>query len=545
MSLYFVMFSKTLVLEWEISCLNSANLVFPIILDPMGLVFLTTVLFISGNVLFFATSYMQHDLFMPRFIYLVLLFVLSMALLILIPNLITLLIGWDGLGLVSFLLVIYYQNPKSLSAGMITALSNRIGDAMLLLAIGWTLAQGHWMAPNMWESHTTPWVCLTIMIAAMTKSAQMPFSSWLPAAMAAPTPVSALVHSSTLVTAGVFLMIRFYPFLHSIWWFNPSILIISSMTMLMAGMSAMVECDLKKIIALSTLSQLGVMMASLGLGLPLLAFFHLITHALFKALLFLCGGAIIHMNGHSQDLRTVGAVFHQSPMLTTALLTANLALCGTPFLAGFYSKDVILELSLALPTNIIILAIFMFATMLTASYSARMMVLAIWAPNSSFPMNNFNDSDNFITFPMILMSTMAISAGSLINWAFMAPVQELPLPTLHKFLPLLVTLLGALLIAVVLPFPSLSTPRPTKFQHALSFMWFLSPISSQFVLAKTLSHTHLLFKVMDQGWLETVGGQGLHLSSSNMSSSLQIIQRNSINIQILTTAVILAPILLL
>lgn len=139
----------------------------------------------------------------------------------------------------------------------------------------------------------------------------------------------------------------------------------------------MVECDLKKIIALSTLSQLGVIMARIGLGLPLLAFFHLITHALFKALLFLCGGAIIHLNNHTQDLRTVGIVFHQAPIITTSLLTANLALCGTPFLAGFYSKDVILELSLALPRNIIILMIFILATALTAAYSARIMIVAI------------------------------------------------------------------------------------------------------------------------------------------------------------------------
>lgn len=142
-------------------------------------------------------------------------------------------------------------------------------------------------------------------------------------------------------------------------------------------MSAIVECDLKKIIALSTLSQLGVIMASLGLGLPTLAFFHLITHALFKALLFLCGGAIIHLNNHSQDLRRVGMVFHQAPIITTSLLTANLALCGTPFLAGFYSKDVILELSLGLPTNVVILAIFILATLLTAAYSARMIIIAI------------------------------------------------------------------------------------------------------------------------------------------------------------------------
>ena len=169
--------------------------------------------------------------------------------------------------------------------------------------------------------------------------------------MAAPTPVSALVHSSTLVTAGVFILIRFYNFLRTIKIFNTILLFVATVTILIAGLSALTECDLKKVIALSTLRQLGVIIARLGLGAPNLAFFHLITHALFKALLFICAGAIIHFSYHRQDLRNVGNLAPQLPITISALLIANISLCGLPFLSGFYSKDLILETSIFIPTN--------------------------------------------------------------------------------------------------------------------------------------------------------------------------------------------------
>lgn len=215
------------------------------------------------------------------------------------------------------------------------------------------------------------------MLAAITKSAQIPFSRWLPAAIAAPTPVSALVHSSTLVTAGVFLLFRFYSFLSSTAFFNISLLIMATLTTLIAGLSANTECDIKKIIALSTLSQLGVIITRLGLGIPTLAFFHLITHALFKALLFLCAGTLIHLHHHSQDLRYIGNIFNQTPSIASALIISNLALCGAPFLSGFYSKDLILEISLFNSTNFLIIILFFFATGLTVRYTIRFLLAVL------------------------------------------------------------------------------------------------------------------------------------------------------------------------
>lgn len=190
--------------------------------------------------------------------------------------------------------------------------------------------------------------------------------------MAAPTPVSALVHSSTLVTAGVFLLIRFFPFLKSFQFFQPSLLFISVLTLLIAGIGANYENDLKKIVALSTLSQLGVIIISLGMGMPYLALFHLYTHALFKALLFLCAGAIIHNSSNAQDIRVMGIVFSQAPLTTTCINVANLSLCGAPFLRGFYSKDLILEISLYQPTSLLIVFLIFVATGITAAYSLRL-----------------------------------------------------------------------------------------------------------------------------------------------------------------------------
>merc|ERR1711893_215192 len=175
--------------------------------------------------------------------------------------------------------------------------------------------------------------CLCLIVAAITKRAQLPFSRWLPAAIEAPTPVSSLVHSSTLVTAGVYLIIRLYHFLRQCSRFCLFILFVGAVTRFFAGLRAIVEYDLKKIIALSTLSQLGYIMIGIGLGSPDLAFFHLITHAMFKALLFICAGTLIHFHHHSQDLRRVGNLTSQIPLTTTCLITANAALCGFPFLA--------------------------------------------------------------------------------------------------------------------------------------------------------------------------------------------------------------------
>lgn len=192
--------------------------------------------------------------------------------------------------------------------------------------------------------------------------------------MAAPTPVSALVHSSTLVTAGIFILIRFFPSLKSIPTLEHILLFSAAVTACLAGLAAIVECDIKKIIALSTLSQLGTISYSLTMNMPHLAFFHLITHALFKALLFIAAGTLIHFHDHNQDLRAVGMLNNSTPLVLTMATTSRLALCGAPFIAGFYSKDLIIEAQINNPFSYFLIIVFLLATGLTSAYRVRLIL---------------------------------------------------------------------------------------------------------------------------------------------------------------------------
>uniref|UniRef100_A0AAU6QH04 NADH-ubiquinone oxidoreductase chain 5 n=1 Tax=Prionospio sp. 2 MH-2023 TaxID=3059270 RepID=A0AAU6QH04_9ANNE len=546
LALFLMKSEKVFIIDWIISSFASP-ITLTLILDPHGTILSAAVLFISANVMMFAESYMKGDPFMSRFIQLVLLFVASMNLLIFIPNLITLLLGWDGLGLVSFLLVIYYQTPKALAGGMITALTNRIGDVLILISIAWGVNLGYW---NFLFPHTNSFslmISLALMVAAMTKSAQIPFSSWLPAAMAAPTPVSALVHSSTLVTAGVFLLYRFYPSLSTHSMFNTSLLIMATLTCLMAGLSANTECDMKKIIALSTLSQLGVMMVSIGLGAPLLAFFHLITHALFKALLFLCAGTLIHLHHHSQDLRYMGNLNTQMPSISSAMMVSNLALCGTPFLAGFYSKDSILEFAASSPTSMVIILLFFFATGLTVSYTIRFLMTVVWGPMNISPLHPINDMDFFCSFPTFTLASFSIVGGASLNWMMISPIVEPFLPPHLKFLTLFVCFMG--LYFGYTSSHRLSSQTSTLYNmmytnYASCAMWFLTPLSTQKALPVTYWVAHQFSKTLDQGWEEMFGGQGA-LSTFSNGSTFSVSPSASMVTTHITLSIFIAPLALI
>jgi NADH-ubiquinone oxidoreductase chain 5 len=285
------------------------------------------VLLISSLVVFYTWAYIEGELKFRGFLILVFIFILSMLFLILSPNLLSVLLGWDGLGLVSYCLVIYYESEKTSNSGVLTILSNRLGDLFFLVGICWCLNYGSfnfsYLGGGLGDSYLLV-VFLCVIVAGMTRGAQIPFSAWLPAAIAAPTPISSLVHSSTLVTAGVYLLIRFSGVLN----FNFILLLLSLLTLLISGVSAIYEADLRKIIALSTLSQLGLMILTLSLGFEELAFFHLISHALFKSLLFLCAGVYIHIWGDVQDTRKIRGVLARGPLSSVFFISSSLSLCG-------------------------------------------------------------------------------------------------------------------------------------------------------------------------------------------------------------------------
>lgn len=259
---------------------------------------------------------------------------------------------------------------------MVTAITNRLGDVIILVCIGIILFSGHWDYSKLVCSSGGPekLFIFLMVLAACTKRAQIPFSAWLPAAMAAPTPVSALVHSSTLVTAGVYLLIRFNHLLGTTRC-TKILMFVGTLTIFMAGISAMFEEDIKKIIALSTLRQLGVIIMVIGAQKPALAFYHLISHAYFKAILFMCAGSVIHRIKDYQDIRLMGRGKTSIPIILNIVIISNMSLCGLPFLSGFYSKDIILE-CVALQTNTALRACLIFlATMLTIMYSLRITLL--------------------------------------------------------------------------------------------------------------------------------------------------------------------------
>nr|QCU46619.1 NADH dehydrogenase subunit 5 [Lucilia sericata] len=540
MGLVFIMNDYSIFIEWEVVSMNSMNIVMTLLFDWMSLIFMSFVLMISSLVIFYSKEYMESDYKINRFIMLVLMFVTSMMLLIISPNLISILLGWDGLGLVSYCLVIYFQNVKSYNAGMLTALSNRIGDVALLLAIAWMLNYGSWnyifylevMKSNM----EMMIVGGLVMLAAMTKSAQIPFSSWLPAAMAAPTPVSALVHSSTLVTAGVYLLIRFNILLSSSWLGN-LLLLLSGLTMFMAGLGANYEFDLKKIIALSTLSQLGLMMSILSMGYYKLAFFHLLTHALFKALLFMCAGAIIHNMNNSQDIRLMGSLSLMMPLTSSCFNVANLALCGMPFLAGFYSKDLILETVSLSYINMFSFFLYFFSTGLTVCYSFRLVYYTMTGDSNFSSLNMLNDEGWVMLKSMMGLLILSIFGGSMLSWLIFPTPMVVVLPSYLKLLTLFVCIVGGIMgyiISHVSLFFYNKALNNYNFSYFLGSMWFMPYISTYGIINYSLIVGNMVVKSFDQGWSEYFGGQQLYLNLVKNSQLNQMLQNNNLKIYLLS-----------
>nr|YP_006303152.1 NADH dehydrogenase subunit 5 [Samia ricini]AEK82939.1 NADH dehydrogenase subunit 5 [Samia ricini] len=534
--IYFIMNDLVYFFEWEIITLNSVSIVMSILFDWMSLLFMMFVCLISSVVIYYSKSYMSSELNLDRFIILVLLFVFSMILLIISPNIISILLGWDGLGLVSYCLVIYYQNLKSYNAGMLTALTNRIGDVFILMVISWMLNYGSWnyifYLEFMNNDLEMKIIGVMIILAAMTKSAQIPFSSWLPAAMAAPTPVSALVHSSTLVTAGVYLLIRFNMLLIDMFFFK-ILLLLSILTMFMAGISANYEFDLKKIIALSTLSQLGLMMSILSMGFPDLAFFHLLTHAMFKAMLFMCAGVVIHMMNDIQDIRYMGGISLFIPLTSLCLNISNMALCGIPFLAGFYSKDLILEMVSFSSLNFLVFFFYYISTGLTMFYTFRLIMYTMIMDFNLMSIYNLYDEDFIMLKSMMVLLFMSVISGSFLSWVIFSYPYMIYLPFNMKMMVIYVSLLGGIFGYLI---SNMNIYSVNKFlmtynlSNFLCLMWFMPNLSTYGVIYYFLNLGQNLMKNIDLGWSEMYSGQGMVNILKNYSIFYNVFQLNNMKI---------------
>lgn len=345
-------------------------------LDFISTTFASGVLLISLSVMFFGVYYLKGILNFSQFYITLGVFILSMLTLIFRPNIFSLILGWDGLGVSSYLLVIFYKRTKSLNAGLLTGVSNRVGDGLILVSLGGIMIHPVLALPLLTSSMIRPnnSVMLLILVATRTKRAQLPFRAWLPAAIAAPTPVSALVHSSTLVTAGIYLLLRLsssIPFIY-LWLFA----ILGTTTMLLARLSAIKETDGKKIVALSTLSQLGVIVTGFRFRISRLVFFHLLTHAFFKALLFISTGYVIHNSNNYQDLRRMGGRIKRLSINVRVTIRAKTRLAGLPFFAAFYSKESLLEsLRISVSGLMLVYILIISGVILTILYSARFIFL--------------------------------------------------------------------------------------------------------------------------------------------------------------------------
>nr|AFI54740.1 NADH dehydrogenase subunit 5 [Lamprocoris sp. HL-2012] len=519
-------------MDWDVMMLNSISIVMTLLFDWMSMIFMGCVLFISSMVIYYSSSYMKHDIYQVRFLYMVLLFVLSMMLLIISPNLISILLGWDGLGLVSYCLVIYFQNNKSYNAGMLTVLTNRIGDVAILISISWFLNFGSWNYIYYLGLHFDFYgtILVLVVLAAFTKSAQIPFSAWLPAAMAAPTPVSALVHSSTLVTAGVYLLIRFSDFILS---YDITIfLLLSVLTMFMSGLGANFEYDLKKIIALSTLSQLGLMMSSLFMGFPVLSFFHLLSHAFFKALLFLCAGLIIHCMNDSQDIRHMGYVINSLPYTCSCFCISNLSLCGLPFMSGFYSKDMVLEYMSSCYFNLFIYIVYYISVGLTVCYSFRLIYYCVSNNSGLFSFQGFFE-DIYMMSSMIFLVFMAVICGSMLSWLLIPNPLLLVLPLECKLLPIFFLVLGGWLGMEISYLSMGESLFGILFNFIIVFMgtmWFMPNFSTLMLNSKVLFFSKSFNNFMDSGWGEYLVSNSLPFFSSYVSSFFVKYQFNGIKL---------------
>nr|YP_010727928.1 NADH dehydrogenase subunit 5 [Bothrogonia lata]WDZ68109.1 NADH dehydrogenase subunit 5 [Bothrogonia lata] len=519
--LFFVFNDFVLMLEYKILYINSMGYYYLILLDWVSLSFCSVVMFISSMVILYSSTYVGSMSYSSnRFLFIVILFIFSMMLMVVSPNMVSIMLGWDGLGLVSYCLVIYYSSLNSYLAGLITCLTNRLGDVGLLISVGWIMSYGSWHFIYYNDLYFDI-IFYLIVFSCFTKSAQVPFSCWLPAAMAAPTPVSSLVHSSTLVTAGVYLLIRFCGFFV----FNYFVLFLSIFTMIFSSMCAMYEFDLKKIIALSTLSQLGLMMSSLFIGLIDLSFFHLLTHAMFKSLLFLCSGIFIYYMNDNQDIRMMGSVTMFLPLTSACFNIANFALCGVPFLSGFYSSDFFIENMSFFGINFTVFLLYYISLGMTACYSFRLFFYTMLFNSKFLSYNFFSINMNLMKMSVFLLTFFAVFFGCMFMWIMNFDLIFILLPFNLSVLSMGFVFLGFWL---GIEFCNFNYFFSLNYYLFNSYMWFMFGYS--FFLKKFFINSSFMLTNHLLGWGEYYGGLGISFYLMKLSSFFQLYSMSSIKL---------------
>nr|YP_009317572.1 NADH dehydrogenase subunit 5 [Gelidium sinicola]YP_009559276.1 NADH dehydrogenase subunit 5 [Gelidium coulteri]AOX49024.1 NADH dehydrogenase subunit 5 [Gelidium sinicola]QBA96123.1 NADH dehydrogenase subunit 5 [Gelidium coulteri] len=545
--------------------------------DSVTAVMLVVITSISSLVHLYSISYMETDPHCPRFMAYLEVFTFFMLVLVTADNILQMFLGWEGVGLASYLLINFWFTRLAANQSAIKALVvNRVGDFGLGLAIFtifYTFSsveyltifsvtpffQDYYFSFLQFKINSITVIGLLLFIGALGKSAQLGLHTWLPDAMEGPTPVSALIHAATMVTAGVFLIVRFSPLMEYSIFVLQILVIFGALTAFFAAMVGVFQNDLKRVIAYSTCSQLGYMVFACGLSCYNVSMFHLTNHAFFKALLFLSAGSVIHAVSDEQDMRRMGSLKKFLPLTYSVMLIGSLALAGFPFLAGFYSKDFIIEIAQALTNSNLNIAfsglacwLGSLAVFFTAFYSFRLLYLT-FINNCNMNRVNVNttyESNLLILIPLIFLALGSVFVGYFCKDFFIGfgtdfwkvSIFNLPvhsnqieaeyLQTKIKWLPFFLSVLGIILAS----FLNISSYRWYKKVKTVSFFaflinkkWYWDSLYNKFLIRPVLNFGYSVsFKNLDRGFIEIVGPYGLIKIIPSWAGTLKHIQTGQI-----------------
>lgn len=547
---------------------EALNVMWSFKFDSLTVSMLLPVLIVSSLVHIYSISYMSHDPHNQRFFSYLSLFTFMMIILVTGNNYLLMFVGWEGVGICSYLLVNFWFTRIAANQSSISALlTNRVGDCFLtigIFAMLWSFGNIDYnlifsLAPY-YNDNIITMIGICLVIGATAKSSQVGLHIWLPQAMEGPTPVSALIHAATMVTAGVYLLMRSSPLIE----YSSTVLIIclwlGAITTVFSSLIGLFQQDIKKVIAYSTMSQLGMMVIGIGLSSYNIALFHLVNHAFYKALLFLGAGAVIHSVADNQDFRKYGGLRPFLPLTYSVMLIASLSLVAVPFMTGFYSKDLILESAYGqfYLSSTIVYFIASIGAMFTTLYSAKVLYLT-FLTNPNGPLNNYkfaHEGDLFLNIPLIILAVFSIFFGFLTkdifiglgtgffsdNSLFIHPNHEILLdtefavPVLFKLLPLFFTISLSILSILFSEF----TPNLLinfKFSRTgyniFSFFnqrFYIELIYNKYIVENILTLGGQTTKSLDKGSVEYLGPYGLEKGLLNLSNNI-----NNLSTGVVTT----------